>query len=276
MPSTPSESNAAPPLSSLAIEAKGGPPRTARIWSHALAAGVVAGVVSWLAGEACLDVVKARRRAVVDRGMALNISDRQGEAAAGALNAGLAFALLGASLGAAFGAAGGCIRGDGRAAGRAAGVGLAVGAVGAAMASAAVLPTYNAYRLGHPDEASRDLMLPLAVHVVTWATAGAAGGLALGAGLGLRDRRALSRLVVGGLGGAALGAVIFELAGAIAFPEAETARYVSKTAPTRLLARLLVCILAAGGAAAAAVDALRLDHDEARPGGDVPEDVHTS
>jgi hypothetical protein len=276
MPPPPGEKHVDAPASPTGLEADRPAIRPARIWPRTLAAGVVAGVLSWLAGEACLDVVKARRHAVVDRGMALNVSDRRGEAAASAVNAGLAFALLGASLGAALGAAGGCIRGDGRAAGRASGVGLAVGAAAAALASAAILPTYNAYKLGHPDEASHDLMLPLAVHVVIWATAGASGGLALGAGLGLRDRRRLSRLVVGGLGGAALGAVVFELAGAFAFPEAETARYVSKTATTRLLARLLVCTLAAGGAAAAAVDALRLDHDEARPGGDVPDDVHTS
>jgi hypothetical protein len=208
--------------------------------------------------------------------MALNVTDRRGEAAASAMNAGLAYALLGASLGAALGAAGGRIRGDGRATWKAAGVGLAAGAAGAALASAAILPAYNAYKLGHPDEASRDLLYPLVVHAATWATAGAAGGLALALGLGVHDRRALLKVAVGGLAGAAIGAAAFEMVGAFAFPKAETARFVSKTAPTRLLARLLVCVLAAGLAANGAVDALRLHRDEARLEGDAPQDVHTS
>ncbi|MDR3622155.1 MAG: hypothetical protein P4L85_22585 [Paludisphaera borealis] len=256
MPSTERESGADSPSSTLAVEEGVATIRPIRIWIHVIALGIVAGVVAWLAGEACLNIVQPRRHAIVDRGIALNVSDRRGEANATAANAGLAFILLGGLLGAALGAAGGRIRGSNRAAGSAAAVGLGAGALGAALVSLAILPAYNAYRLSHPDEASRDLILPLLVHVGVWATAGAAGGLALGVGLGLGDRRAILNVVLGGLIGAAVGATVFELVGAFAFPTAETARYVSRTGPTRLLARLLVCVCAAGGVAAAAVDAL--------------------
>ena len=85
------------------------------------------------------------------------------------------------------------------------------------------------------------------VHVGIWAAVGAAGGMAFGIGVGGRDR--ILRAAVGGLVGAALGAVAFELIGAVFFPMAETPKPVSESMVTRLLARLLVAVPAAGFAA---------------------------
>ena len=43
---------------------------------------------------------------------------------------------------------------------------------------------YHAYHERHPDEASRDMIYPLLVHLGVWSAVGATGGLAFGIGLG--------------------------------------------------------------------------------------------
>lgn len=255
MPSTDHETDAIPPSPPHAAEAGSEAIRPIRLWVFVVAAGFIAGLVSWLAGEASLDVVEPRRRTIIDRGITLHVSDRRAEATAISANAGLAFFLLGASLGGALGAAGRLARGSNRSVGSAASFGMGAGALAAGLASLAILPLYDAYRLGHPDEASRDLILPLLVHIGVWSAAGVAGGPALARGLGRTDRRTILKIALGGLVGAAVGATVFELIGAFAMPDAETARYVSRTAASRLLARLLVCVFAASGAVLAVFDA---------------------
>ena len=56
----------------------------------------------------------------------------------------------------------------------------------------------------------------------------------------------------GGLLGAAVGAVAFEVVGALAFPLALTTRPIPVTWGSRLVAHLLVAVCAAAGAAVAA------------------------
>lgn len=219
-------------------------------WTVTLVAGVVAGLVAWLGGEACLNRIKPPRHPVNSKGLVLNLTDRRELAIADAKNAGLAFAFLGASLGVGLGVAGGLARRSVRAATTAGLLGLILGAAGGAGMSLALLPPYNNYKAQHPDEAARDVILPLLVHAGIWSAAGASGGLAFGLGLGVR--RGLPRIVLGGLAGAALGAFVYELIGAVAFPAAQTTQFVSATGPTRLLARLAVTILAAAGVALAA------------------------
>ena len=218
----------------------------ARLWAWALGAGLLAGVVSWLGGEACHELIKPPRHTVNSHGMTLRVTDRREEAAAVAKNAGLAFLLLGAALGGGLGAAGGLARGSRRAAVQATGAGLVLGIVAAGGMSLALLPAYNAYQRRHPDEAARDLLWPLLVHAGIWSAAGAAGGLALALGLG--GRGAIPRAMLGGFLGAAVGTVAYELAGAF-FPAARTSQFVSATWETRLMARLAVTLLASGGAA---------------------------
>jgi hypothetical protein len=221
---------------------------SAKRWTVTLLAGVVAGLVAWLGGEACLNRIKPPRHAVNSKGLVLNLTDRREVAVADAKNASLAFAFLGASLGAGLGVAGGLIRRSGRAATAAGLLGLVVGASAGAGISLALLPPYNSYKAQHPDEAARDVILPLLVHAGIWSAVGASGGLAFGLGA----RRGLPWIVLGGLAGAALGAIVYELIGAVAFPAAQTTQFVSATGPTRLFARLAVTILAAAGVALAA------------------------
>jgi MFS family permease len=219
-------------------------------WTVTLVAGVVAGLVAWLGGEACLNRIKPPRHAVNSKGLVLNLTDRREVSIADAKNAGLAFAFLGTSLGVGLGVAGGLTRRSGRAATAAALLGLIVGAAAGAGMSLALLPPYNGYKAQHPDEASRDVILPLLVHAGIWSAVGASGGLAFGFGLGAR--RVLPRIVLGGIAGAALGTIVYELIGAVAFPAAQTTQFVSATGPTRLFARLAVTLLAAAGVAVAA------------------------
>jgi hypothetical protein len=168
-----------------------------RLWAWVLGAGFVAGLVSWLGGEGCIELIKAPRHSVNAKGLALRIIIRRDEMVAVAKNAGLAFLVLGAALGGALGAAGGLARRSRRAAVLAAGIGLVTGVVAAGGMSLALLPAYNDYQRRHPDEAARDLILPLLVHAGIWSAVGAAGGLALGVGLG--ERAGLPRAVLGGL-----------------------------------------------------------------------------
>jgi hypothetical protein len=222
--------------------AHGGP---ARLWAIVLAAGVVTGLVAWVGGEACVELIKPPRHNVNSRGIIVAVTDRREVAVADAKNAGLAFALLGIAVGGGLGVAGGLGRRSSRAALWAGLLGVALGAAAGAGMSLALLPLYNTYKVRHPDEASRDLVLPLLVHLGVWSVVGAAGGLTFGVGLGVRG--VLPKVVFGGLVGAAVGTAVYELVGAAAFPAAKTAQFVSATWPTRLFARLAVTVAAALG-----------------------------
>lgn len=237
-----------PPIASEASASPDRPVSRARLWAWVLGAGLAAGLASWLTGEGCVELIQPPRHAVNSHGLTLRITHRREEATAVARNAALAFVILGAAMGIGLGAAGGFARGARRAAGRAACSGLVLGIVATGMMSAALLPGYTAYQRRYPDDAARDLLLPLLVHAGIWSAAGAAGGLALALGLGLRERRLMARVALGGFLGAAVGTVIYEFAGAL-FPAARTAQFVSATWQTRLMARLAVAILAAVGAA---------------------------
>ncbi len=245
-PTPPSPSTGSPPVAPEMSSDR--PVSRARLWACVLGAGLAAGLASWVVGEGCVELIQPPRHAVNSHGLTLRITSRQEEATAVARNAALAFLILGAAMGIGLGTAGGLARGSRRAAGRAACSGLVLGLVATGMMSAALLPAYTAYQRRYPDDAARDLLLPLLVHAGIWSAAGAAGGLALALGLGLCDRRLMARAALGGVLGAAVGTVIYEFVGAV-FPEARTARFVSATWETRLMARLAVAILAAVGAA---------------------------
>jgi len=238
-------------LSSLPLSPMN-PDRLRRLWAWVLGAGLLAGFVAWLGGEACRTVFKPTRFARNSKGMILQVTDRRDEAATDAKNAGLAFAILGGSLGAGLGIAGGLARQSGRAAGSAGLLGLLVGTAGCAIVSLAILPAYNAYKDRDPDRASIDMLIPLLVHAGIWSVAGGAGGLALSRGAGMKGRSASA--VMGGFAGASFATVVFEVIGAAIFPEAQTTQFLSLTWQTRLLARLLVSVLASVGVSLAIAD----------------------
>jgi hypothetical protein len=221
----------------------------ARVWLLTLAAGLISGPASWLIGEAIhyrfapptlvvtasssggfLSGPEVFRRDMAKRGAQL-------------FEAGLTFASLGAILGLALGLAGGAVRGPGSSGWIAPSVGAMLGGASGAAASLLILPVY--YRLFDPD--TNELIVGLATQMVIASCVGSAGGVAFGIGRG--ERGFAIRALVGGLLGAVAGVLVYQMAGAIAFPLDGTSTPIPVTTSARLFARLAVTILASAGVA---------------------------
>jgi hypothetical protein len=235
-----------PPLgASLAVElATSGQLPRVRVWALALTAGLIAGFASWLIGEA----IHGRFEPPDGRtGVRLSptqiISLRAARDAAVSYEATIAFGVLGATLGLALGLAGGCARRSARAAVIAGLAGSIFGGAAGAVIPRVLLPIY--FRMHNPDR--DDLILATLTHGGNWCVIGAVAGAAFGVGLGGRGRAL--RALLGGLSGAAVGVLVYEMVGAVAFPLDGTSDPLSATWVTRLFARLAVTILASAGAA---------------------------
>jgi len=208
-------------------------------FGHLLAAGVLAGLVAWIGGEAIHGAFAPQLLSSFDiEGGEMNlrvVSSERREAT-------LAFGILGASLGLTLGLAGG--RGRSRLTGGSAG--LVLGAVAGAGVAWVLLAIY--YRNVNRD--IDDLILPLLTHGGIWGAVGAVGGLAFGIGRG--ERGQLPPAILGGLLGALAATVLYEVVGGLAFPLAKTAEPLSESWAARLLARLLVACCTAAGVGLAA------------------------
>jgi hypothetical protein len=155
-------------------------------------------------------------------------------------NAVVAYALLGAILSLVLGVTARCFPGRfsiSRVFG-AAFAGIVLGASFGAASSYGVTPIYFS-RMG-----TADITLSLLIHLGIWTAVGAASGVAFGLGSGSRD--VLVRSLVGGIAGAALGTILFDISGAF-FPLAHTERPLSQEAGTRLAANIVLCLCVAGG-----------------------------
>lgn len=155
-------------------------------------------------------------------------------------NAAVAYALLGASLSLILGVTAGFFLGRFSiprvlAAGLA---GIVLGASFGAASSYGLTPIYF-NRMG-----TADVTLSLLIHLGIWTAVGAATGLAFGVGSGSRD--VLVRSLVGGITGAALGTLLFDISGAF-LPLAHTERPLSEEAGTRLAANIVLCLCVASG-----------------------------
>jgi hypothetical protein len=240
-------------------ERASGPVHLGRLWTLALAAGLGAGVVAGLGGEAVSDLFRPAVVATTLRGgSVVPAANNETRTAAAIQNAALAAGLLGAALSAALGLAGGLARGDRRAAAGAALVGLTLGAIAGAGVGLLLGPIYYRYERYITD----DLIRPMLLHGGVWGAVGAAGGLAFGLGLGGRPRAV--RATIGGLLGALMGTVLSDVIGAVAFPLARTVQPLALTWGPRVLARLLVAVLATVGAA------LAVDDPRGRPSSSAP------
>ena len=226
----------------------------ARVWVPALLAGLMAGFIAWLIGEAIharfapatlVNIAGTSGGFVgADEVHSLDMAKRVAQI----LDATLVFGAFGVILGLALGLAGGSARGPGRSALRGAIVGSILGGTVAAVMTPVLLLIY--YAFFNPD--TNELIVGLLFQVAISAAVGAAGGSAFGLGLGTRDIAV--RAAVGGLLGAATGALVYQMAGAVAFPLAETSSPISATWGTRLLARVAVATLAAVGVAMGVLD----------------------
>jgi hypothetical protein len=237
--------SAPPPAIGTAARADEVPFHLGDLRRLAVAAAILAGVVAWLGGEA----IHGR----YDAPLLDSFNPRSKEMGAMVASATIreamrAFGMLGAALGLAMGLAGGIARRSGAAAFAAGGLGLILGAVAGAGSVVELVPYYLKYVNRDGD----DLIWPLLTHGGLWSAVGAAGGLALGVGLG--GWRRTGRALLGGLIGALAAVLVFEVVGPLAFPLAKTGEPISETWGSRLFARLAVAILAAAGAVLAVQD----------------------
>ncbi|RUL85285.1 hypothetical protein [Tautonia sociabilis] len=229
-----------------------------RTWAFALAAGLLAGGLAAAAVEGTYQTFRPGLVPEVINGETNMVAPPHEIARATRQNASLSFGLMGGLLGLAMGWAGGLAGRSGRGpTARAALLGLVVGLAATALASFLVIPAYFEYDTQVQANQGENLIIPLLVHVGSWAAAGAAGGLAFGVGLGGTARGLGARTAIGGLTGAAVGAVAYELIGGIAFPMAKTPQPFAEQLVPRALAMLLTCTFASALAAFSAVDAER-------------------
>jgi hypothetical protein len=222
----------------------------ARLWIWALIAGLAAGSVAGIGGEKAHNLFRPVLK-YPDNWAQIGMYDRpdiesglirKETPGVEAKNTAIAYGLLGAALGGALGLAGGLSRRSARSGLTAALVGaLSGGAIGAIM-SAVLIPVF--YRMIDPESG---MMLGLMVHAGIWVPIGAASGLALGVGLG--DRRAIALALLGGLAGAALGTMAFEVVNAIAFPNVRLDKPIPEERSSRILAVLSVAVFTSFGAA---------------------------
>jgi hypothetical protein len=212
-----------------------------RLVGMVLVAGLLAGFATWLVGETILEayrtVLSPKVQREADAGVALQVVRARLMSASGT------FTALGAIVGLSLGLSGGLARRCASAGAKAALVGCMVGSIAGASVSLLVLPIF----CKRYDPQSQDLVLPLLTLGAICSSVGAAGGLAFGIGLGGRDRWMKS--LVGGLIGAALATVAYELVGAVAFPTSRTELPISRAYATRAMLHVLVATFAGVGSA---------------------------
>jgi hypothetical protein len=261
---SPPDGTSAAPAAETSIGKESGSPVKgggSRAWTLMLVMGVLAGLISWAVEEVELrasDPVARFQRGKNVSFAKVGAELRQKLLEASTRTAMLSYGSLGGLLGLGLGLCGGRLRGSwprGLAAGM---VGLVVGGTAGAALSWELVPHYFKTVAADREKLEDDLTFPLMTHLGLWVSAGVAGGLALGLGIGSWSRGA--KAIFGGVVGAALGTALYEFVGALAFPMAETNLPISKQLGARLLAHLAVAVLAAAGAWGA-VGSLETDRD---------------
>jgi hypothetical protein len=224
-----------------------------RLLALVIAAALIAGVASFLAGEVILksyqgDLVPTLKVRPSPEDVR-RLSDARVHSAS------FAFMAMGGAFGMTMGLAGGLARRSVAGSARAAIPGLLLGTT--VVTSLALVLVSNFYKRYDPH--SGELVLPLLTHGAIWSTVGAIGGLAFGLGLGAQGR--WKTTLVGGLVGGAAATILYEIVGALAFATQKTDLPVSSSITTRGMAHVLVALLSAVGA----VLALRLQAEPSRP-----------
>jgi hypothetical protein len=221
----------------------------ARDWSTILAAGILGGLAGFGIGEASPRIFapdlklppeilrQGEPEKLVEIGRRLTIARDRAAA--------ISYGGLGASLGLCLGVAGALMVRRSATAVVAVGlIGLVLGGAAGAGATRVLLPLYDSeHEAAADEERTNDLALALKTHGGIWVAVGAAAGLALGLGLGGWGR--LARATIGGILGGLLAAAIYEFAGAVVFPLAETFRPMANEMAPRLLAHLAVGLFVA-------------------------------
>jgi hypothetical protein len=220
-----------------------------RLWNWALAAGILAGLLTWVGGEMAWAGGRSARAPKI---IAFPTAEDHARVVRGLVsNTAVSFIQQGAILGGVLGLAGGLARRKALAGLIAALAGSGLGAIAGGAAAYCLLPIY----FNNVDPQSNDLTYPLLTHGGIWAAAGTAAGFAFGLGAGGKGRWV--RCAVGGLLGGVFSAMIYDLIGAIVFPLDKTSQPVSPTVVTRLFAQFAVALFVAAGVAAVADEPAR-------------------
>ncbi len=215
-------------------------------------AGLLAGLLAWSAGELTVKAFRPPMHVQNVMGQTIERATFEDRAAADAKNATLAYTEFGLLLGVGLGAAGGLIGRASRQAVRGAAAGGALGAVFSFGAALVLLPVYFRAEDTSQAELSRDLTLPLLIHVGCWSATGLAAGVAYGIGRGGGSSRLAGAALGGALGGA-LGAALYEVVCATAMPHSGSTTPLPWSMTARLVARVLVAV-SAGSLAALVAD----------------------
>jgi hypothetical protein len=206
-----------------------------------IVAAVTAGVLAWIVGESSLLWVEAKKVPMVTMGQHHESPTAATRNAAAIATAGRLHAAFGAILGLALGVS----AGTGLRRAQAGAIGAVLGAASGYAASLVDIPLF----LRHRDTFSSEIIPSMLLHCGIWGSIGAASSVGwwFGASGG---KWTIVRVVAGGLIGAVLGAVVFDMLGAAFFVGDETGDALSTpdtTATPRLLARSLVSTLTGVG-----------------------------
>jgi hypothetical protein len=212
-----------------------------------MAAGVVAGLASWMAVEWAHDVFRPRLFGSPRWEAVWMEPTPESQNAADLKNSALAFGLLGCFSSLAMGVAGGLVAG---APSRGIVVGLGAQAVGVAVGALAASTFIPVFHPNSPDRfatAANDLWSSLFLHGTVWAAVGATAGATFA--IGMRSRHRLGNAVGSSMASALLAAVCFQLIATCLPLEAGADRPVARWAVVRLLAMFLPSVMIAAGAA---------------------------
>jgi len=210
-------------------------------WVSILIAATLAGLLAWAGGEW---VEAANTVRLVNEFQVSGNQQLAARSAAITTKATLSYGLLGAVLGLTLGLAGGLTRRSAGGAILAAIAGLILGTLAGSGSARLVVPVFLR---NENTTVADDMILPLLTHGAIWSAIGVGAGLALG--IGLRPSPSLTvRVILGGLLGALLATMIYELVGGLAFPLDQTGQPISAGIGSRLFARLVLVLSVAAGA----------------------------
>jgi hypothetical protein len=218
------------------------------VWTIVLSTAVVAGLISWLGGEAAYGLFKPRLFVVhlLDGSTSLQPSIPSLRAA-DVKNTALALGILGAVTALAMSFAGGLVTGS-PARGVMVGLGtLAVGALVSVLATFALFPLLHRQPVPDPN----DMLTPVLVQAGIWMIVGAMAGISFA--IGMRRDRHLAAATVAACLAALLATVVYHLLIGGLLTDLGPTMLIPGTSGLRLIAVLTATILIAAGAARGAL-----------------------